>query len=140
MKICHVVYECFPGSYRGGVQKMVYELGLAQAAAGAQVEVWTIGNSQDVRLSPGLLIRYFVGNDRWFSSTALNDALDGAGFDAVHAHNTFLPLNRYAAAAFRRGQRVFFNSHGALDPLLLRPNSLKGLKKLIYARGTPSAP
>ena len=35
--IVHVVYDCVPGAYAGGVQKMVFELASAQRRAGAVV-------------------------------------------------------------------------------------------------------
>ncbi|NBN95974.1 MAG: hypothetical protein EBV31_10275 [Verrucomicrobia bacterium] len=40
--IRHIVYECLPGAYAGGVQKMVFELASAQRRTGADVEVWTV--------------------------------------------------------------------------------------------------
>ena len=40
--IRHLVYECLPGAYAGGVQKMVFELASAQRRLGADVEVWTV--------------------------------------------------------------------------------------------------
>lgn len=40
--VVHVVYDCTPGTYAGGVQKMVFELARAQRQVGANVEVWAL--------------------------------------------------------------------------------------------------
>jgi hypothetical protein len=63
--IVHVVYDCVPGAYAGGVQKMVFELASAQRRAGADVEVWAVnglraGATED---HGGLTLRYFMPDD-----------------------------------------------------------------------------
>jgi glycosyltransferase involved in cell wall biosynthesis len=134
MKICHVVYECFPGTFAGGVQKMVAELATAQARAGNLVSVWTIGDHADRELTGGGLIRYFPGRVRW-GSRAMSRALreHHMEFDIIHAHNTFLPLNRVVAAVAQCGARVYFHAHGALDPQLLAGwRNPKAIKKRLY--------
>lgn len=133
MTICHVVYECYPGHYAGGVQKVVFALGCAQAARGDSVEIWTIGSQPDLVDASGCRIRYFDGRLRRWSSD-LQTALytEWRRFDVIHAHNTFLPLNWLAAGLARRGARVFYHAHGALDPMLLSGWSIKALKKRIY--------
>jgi glycosyltransferase involved in cell wall biosynthesis len=133
VKILHIVYECFPGSFAGGVQKMVLEVASAQAARGDEVEIWTIGKKSSVAPRPGLTIRYFPGRTRW-SSAELRRTL-AAGhrrFAVIHSHNTFLPLNLAVAAVARKGAKVFFHAHGALDPLLLSGMNIKALKKRLY--------
>jgi glycosyltransferase involved in cell wall biosynthesis len=135
MIICHVVYECVPGSFVGGVQKMVYEFGLAQSAQGDRVEIWTVGLGPDIELNDRLRIRYFPGRVQW-SSPALCRALvaEHRRFDIIHSHNTFLPLNRAVAQAALGGAKVFFHAHGALDPQFLRGAAVRAWKKRIYNR------
>lgn len=132
--ICHIVYECTPGRFAGGVQKVVYELAVAQVRRGDFVEIWTLGDLPDHSDSSGLRIRYFKGSRVW-SSRAMWECLvaENNRFDIIHAHNTFLALNRYAADLARRFKsRVFFHAHGALDPQLLSGFSLKAVKKRLY--------
>lgn len=134
LRIAHIVYECEPGRFLGGVQKMVYELSCAQAARGDLVEIFTIGDSPSVQCGDRLRIRYFPGRFH-FGSVELGAALQSEHerFDVFHSHNTFLPLNRYAAFLARRfGRPVFFHVHGALDPVLLKGWGLKPVKKWIY--------
>jgi glycosyltransferase involved in cell wall biosynthesis len=133
MRICHIVYECFPNVYAGGVQKMVIELARAQAERGDSVEIWTIGDLPGMGIRENLRLRYFPGRARW-SSAALGTSLasERNRFDVIHGHNTFLPLNRLVAGAARRGVRVFYHAHGALDPLLLTGLTMKSQKKRLY--------
>jgi glycosyltransferase involved in cell wall biosynthesis len=131
--ICHVVYECLPGAYAGGVQKVAYELAVAQAKQGDTVEIWTMGNLPERRES-GVLIRYFGGNSYWGSPEMRKALRDEQGrFDVIHSHNTFHALNRYVAALAReKGTRVYFHAHGTVDPQLLSGWSAKALKKRLY--------
>ena len=134
MRIAHVVYECEPGRFVGGVQKMVYELARAQAARGDEVEIITVGDRPALQIGERLEIRYFPGKFHW-GSPVIRDVLfkEQARFDVIHAHNTFLPLNRFVAATARRfSKAVYFNTHGALDPVLLSGWHRKALKKRIY--------
>ncbi|MBS0631876.1 MAG: glycosyltransferase family 4 protein [Verrucomicrobia bacterium] len=136
MKILHLVYECLPGAYRGGVQKMVAELALAQGCRGDEVEIWAIGDGPVTQLGPRTLLRYFPGRIRWGSSALRQALLAGhARFDLIHSHNTFLPLNVAAAQAARRGAAVYYHAHGALDPQLLRGWGPKEVKKRLYVSG-----
>ena len=59
--IRHIVYECIPGAYAGGVQKMVFELASAQRRLGQDVEVWTVDADRagQTELHGALPIRYF---------------------------------------------------------------------------------
>jgi glycosyltransferase involved in cell wall biosynthesis len=138
--IRHIVYECLPGKFAGGVQKMVFELASAQLCLGAEVEIWTInkeraGNSE---VHGGLPVRYFRPDKAlgYAKSKALAGALAQLPHDAlVHAHSTFHPLNHDVAATTRRlGLRLFFHPHGALDPILFSNWSVKSLKKRLYLR------
>lgn len=138
--IRHTVYECLPGAYAGGVQKMVFELASAQRRLGADVEVWTVDAVRAGRteVHDGLPVRYFAP-DRAFGyvrSRGLVEALATLPKEAVvHAHSTFHPLNHdFAVAARRLGLRHFFHPHGALDPVLFAGWSLKSLKKRLYHR------
>jgi len=133
MKILHVVYECTPGRFRGGVQKVVWELANAQSMLTDNVEIWTIGPKEEEVKFGALTLRSFLGRAR-FSSKDLRNTLNRRWreFDVIHAHNTFLPLNRYVAALGKRGAKVFYNPHGALDDVLLRGSSIKAWKKRIY--------
>lgn len=136
----HIVYECIPGAYAGGVQKMVFELASAQRRAGADVEIWApdgvrAGSVED---HGGLPIRYFMPDYEFglAKSYRLERALSSLPPGAVlHAHNSFHPLNlQVGRAAGRHVLRHFFSPHGALDPVLLRGWSWKPLKKRIYLR------
>lgn len=136
----HIVYECIPGSYAGGVQKMVFELASAQRRAGADVEIWApdglrAGSVED---HGGLPIRYFMPDYELglAKSYRLERALSSLPQGAVlHAHNSFHPLNlQVGRAAGRHALRHFFSPHGALDPVLLRGWAWKPLKKRIYLR------
>jgi glycosyltransferase involved in cell wall biosynthesis len=136
--IRHLVYECLPGAYAGGVQKMVFELASAQRRLGADVEIWTVDTTRGgkTEIHGGLVIRYFNPDYAlgYVRSASLIDALDALPKDVVlHAHNTFHPLNHDVAVAARRlGLRHFFHPHGALDPILFAGWSLKSVKKRLY--------
>jgi glycosyltransferase involved in cell wall biosynthesis len=136
--IRHLVYECLPGAYAGGVQKMVFELASAQRRLGADVEIWTVDATRGgkTEIHGGLVIRYFNPDYAlgYVRSASLIHALDALPKDVVlHAHNTFHPLNHDVAVAARRlGLRHFFHPHGALDPILFAGWSLKSVKKRLY--------
>jgi glycosyltransferase involved in cell wall biosynthesis len=136
----HVVYECLPGTFAGGVQKMVFELASAQRHAGAAAEIWTVdaGRAGVTEIHAGLPIRYFKPDVAWgyARSAGLVAALAGLPKGAIiHAHSTFHPLNHDVATEARRlDLGVFFHPHGALDPVLFSGWSLKSLKKRLYLR------
>ncbi len=136
--IRHIVYECLPGTYAGGVQKMVFELASAQRRLGEDVEVWTVNAARagKTELHGPLPIRYFSPGYAlgYVRSRELTKALSTLPRDAVvHAHSTFHPLNHdVAVVARRRRLRHFFHPHGALDPALSVGWSLKSLKKRLY--------
>lgn len=138
--IRHVVYECLPGAYAGGVQKMVFELASAQRRLGADVEIWTVDAARAgaTEVHGGLPLRYFKPDDAfgYVRSLELVGALSTLPKDAVlHAHSTFHPLNHdVAVVARRRGLRLFFHPHGALDPVLFAGWSPKAIKKRLYHR------
>lgn len=140
MNIIHIVYECTPGVFRGGVQKVVLELAEAQLRLGCDVEIWALNGDADalVKTSGGVTIRNFSyssfpGGVK--GSRSLINALSSlmrCGL-ILHAHNTFHPINiqvgRFARA---NGVPVFYHTHGALDPKLFQGFSFKALKKKIY--------
>mgnify|MGYP006276543715 CR=1 FL=1 len=138
--IRHVVYECLPGVFAGGVQKMVFELASAQRRTGADVEVWTVDapRAGSAEVFDGLTIRYFPPDPAWgyVRSRALIRELETSPPASIlHAHSTFHPLNHDVAVAARRlGRKLFFHPHGALDPALFGGWSLKSLKKRLYLR------
>jgi glycosyltransferase involved in cell wall biosynthesis len=138
--IRHLVYECLPGAYAGGVQKMVFELASAQRRLGADVEIWTVDAARagKTEVHGGLPVRYFSPDYAmgYVRSLELNGALSTLPKEAVlHAHSTFHPLNHDLAVVARRlGLRHFFHPHGALDPVLFAGWSLKALKKRLYHR------
>lgn len=141
LTIRHIVYECVPGAYVGGVQKIVFELASAQRRAGADVEIWTLdairaGARED---HGGLPIRYFMPEAALglAQSYRLEKALESLPpGSCLHAHNTFHPLNLQVGRAARRfRQRAFYHPHGALDQVLLRGWQWKTLKKRLYVLG-----
>ena len=138
--IRHIVYECVPGAYAGGVQKMVYELAFAQRQLGADVEVWApdairAGSTEDFE---GLPIRYFypeplfgLARSRRLGRAVLNLPVGSV----VHAHNSFHPLDLQVGRAARSsGLRAYYHTHGAFDPVLFSGQSFKSLKKRIHLR------
>ena len=136
--IRHIVYECVPGAYAGGVQKMVYELASAQRQLGADVEVWApdairAGSNEDFE---GLQIRYFMPGAGLglAQSYRLEQAIAELPRNSVlHAHSTYHPLNLQVGRAARRcGHRTFYHPHGALSPVWLRGWGWKALKKRFY--------
>lgn len=138
--IIHVVYDCVPGAYAGGVQKMVFELASAQRRAGADVEVWAVnalraGATED---HGGLTLRYFMPDAAL--GLVKSDRLEAhlralpPGF-VLHAHNSFHPLNvQVGEAAAARGFPVYYHPHGAMDPSLFQGWSWRALKKRLYIR------
>jgi len=138
--IRHVVYECLPGAYAGGVQKMVFELASAQRRLGADVEIWTPDaiRAGSTEVFDGLPVCYFYPDPLFglARSRRLSRELATLPADVVlHAHNTFNPLNvQVDRAASARGLKVFFNPHGALDPALFSGWDLKSVKKRLYIR------
>ena len=138
--IVHVVYDCVPGAYAGGVQKMVFELASAQRRAGADVEVWTVnavraGATED---HGGLTLRYFMPDDALglVKSDRLEAHLRALPTGRVlHAHNSFHPLNlQVGEAAAARGFPAYYHPHGALDPSLFQGWSWGAVKKRLYIR------
>jgi glycosyltransferase involved in cell wall biosynthesis len=138
--IRHIVYECLPGAYAGGVQKMVFELASAQRRLGADVEIWTPDaiRAGSTEVFDGLPVRYFYPDPLFglARSHRLSRELATLPSDVVlHAHNTFNPLNvQVDRAATTRGLKVFFNPHGALDPALFSGWDFKSVKKRLYIR------
>jgi glycosyltransferase involved in cell wall biosynthesis len=138
--IRHIVYECLPGAYAGGVQKMVFELASAQRRLGADAEIWTPDaiRAGSTEIFDGLPVRYFYPDPLFglARSHRLSRELATLPADVVlHAHNTFNPLNvQVDRAATARGLKVFFNPHGALDPALFSGWDFKSVKKRLYIR------
>jgi glycosyltransferase involved in cell wall biosynthesis len=138
--IRHIVYECLPGAYAGGVQKMVFELASAQRRLGADAEIWTPDaiRAGSTEIFDGLPVRYFYPDPLFglARSHRLSRELATLPSDVVlHAHNTFNPLNvQVDRAATARGLKVFFNPHGALDPALFSGWDFKSVKKRLYIR------
>jgi len=136
--IRHIVYECLPGAYAGGVQKMVFELASAQRRLGADVEIWTVNATRagSTEHFEGLPIRYFYP-DRAFGlakSKRMEQAFADLPRDSVlHSHCTYHPLNlQVGRAARRHGHRAFYHPHGALSPLWLKGWNFQAFKKRAY--------
>jgi poly(glycerol-phosphate) alpha-glucosyltransferase len=136
--IRHIVYECVPGAYAGGVQKMVFELASAQRRLGTDVEIWTpdairAGSTEDF---DGLPIRYFMPSRALglAQSYRLERAIAELPPESVlHAHATYHPLNLQVGRAARRcGHRAFYHPHGALSQVWLRGWGWKALKKRLF--------
>lgn len=138
--IRHVVYECLPGAYAGGVQKMVFELAMAQRRLGADVEIWTPNalRAGSTEWSDELPIRYFSSDPLFGLARSFRLAREIATLPksaVLHAHNTFNPLNMQVGnAAAAHGLKAFYHPHGALDPALFSDWSPKSLKKRLYIR------
>ena len=136
--IRHIVYECLPGVFPGGVQKMAFELALAQHRLGAEVEVWTTDarRAGTTEVFGGLPVRYFKP-DRTFGYAKSRDMVDAIAAlpenSVLHGHSTYHLLNLQVGRAARRYRhRVFYHPHGALSPVWLRGYNLQVLKKRAY--------
>lgn len=144
MNILHLAYSCFPGQYRGGVSKIVYELGCSQAKSGHNVTIYSTNVNSGVRVDhtteivkdEGLHIRYFpVLWPRWYFSPKMYSALrtNIDQYDVLHAHNTWLAPNAFAWLIKQfRGVATFFNPHGALDPVVMRRTMGMYVRKRAY--------
>jgi glycosyltransferase involved in cell wall biosynthesis len=145
LSILHVAYSCIPGVYHGGISKIVYELSQAQAALGHHVTIFTTNYNypekvdvplQQPVVSDGVTLWYFPAHHpRWMRSPALRAALlsPEVAFDVVHSHNTWLALNKYAAeAAQRHRARLFYHTHGALDPVVVNRGWRMQMRKRLY--------
>ena len=138
--IRHIVYECLPGAYAGGVQKMVFELASAQRRLGADVEIWTPNawRAGSTEIFDELPIRYFAANPLLGLARSFRLREEIAILPKtviLHAHNTFNPLNlQVGDAASEHGLKAFYHPHGALDPALFSDWSPKSLKKRVYIR------
>ena len=136
--IRHVVYECLPGAYAGGVQKMVFELASAQRRLGADVEIWTpdVIRAGSTEVFDGLPIRYFYAEPLFglARSYRLRREIGTLPKHAiVHGHSSFNPLNMQVGnAAAEHGLKAFYHPHGAFDPVLLSGWSPKAVKKRAY--------
>lgn len=138
--VIHVVYECTPEEFRGGVQKVAFELALAQKSLGQQVEIWTFSNvaKQDVTVG-AVKIKYLpytsVFGIKYSRSLALMLKKRLDDIDVIHGHNTFHPIN-FQVHLFCElyKKKVAYHPHGALDPNLFKGYSFSALKKKIYIR------
>ncbi len=143
--IRHIVYECLPGAYAGGVQKMVFELASAQRRLGADVEIWTPNalRAGSTEIFDDLPIRYFYPDPLFGMARSFRLKQEIATLPQtaiLHAHNTFNPLNlQVGEAATEHRLKAFYHPHGALDPTLFSDWSAKSLKKRLYIR-TMSVP
>jgi len=139
-RIIHVVYDCNPVQYRGGVARVAFELAQSQART-RKVEIWSFSNelAGTERQYDRVLIRYFeslkIGNVLWSLQLRQQLARQSGSICVLHAHNTFHPLNwQIGAFAKRNSIPVFFHPHGAIDSVLLTGNSPSRLKKRFYLK------
>lgn len=145
MKVLHVVYDCRPGNFGGGVAKMVFELACAQVRNGVDAEIWTVSDelAGQTQIWNGVSIRYFKPEHSGgflrissvVGSRAIVEAIvsGGANRPIIHAHNTFHPLNVEAGKAARKiGAIHYFHPHGALDPMLFPDLSARAVLKKSY--------
>lgn len=141
-RVVHVVYECVPGEFRGGVQKAVLELASAQAALGAAVEIWAVDDVRAGSVTPvptagaPVRLRWFAGERTLgnLRSQAIAEAMAREpGIGVLHGHNTFHWLNvQIGRAARKRAIPAFFHPHGALDPALFAGTSASAAKKRLW--------
>lgn len=138
--IVHVVYNCTPDVFAGGVAKMVLELATAQSAF-RKVVICAYASDQrnEVRINDNLHIKYFRGSkflDVVYSTEICRYLIaEKERILVIHAHNTFHPLNRQVSkVAASLCVPIFFHPHGALDPVLFRGFSIQNLKKMLYVR------
>ena len=140
-RIIHVVYECIPGQFKGGVQKVSLELACAQKSLGLDVELWTLSGSEnwDSVIFNDVPVRYFKSESVFgvFGSKEMLDELQKMKslISVVHAHNTFHRLNLQVGAFCKKNSvSVFYHPHGALDPSLFSGLSFQSIKKKLYIK------
>lgn len=138
--IRHIVYKCLPGAFSGGVQKMAFELAMAQRRLGAEVEVWTTDapRAGTTEVFGGLPVRYFKP-DKAFGYAKSRDMVDAIAAlpenSVLHGHSTYHLLNlQIGRVARRHRHRAFYHPHGALSPIWLGGYGLHALKKRLYIR------
>lgn len=140
-KVIHVVYECIPGEFRGGVQKVAFELALAQNKIGLDVEIWSLYKTEpkeDVDCN-GVKIRYFKAKYLFGVARSINLIREliimKEMISIIHSHNTFHWLN-IQLGKFSRYYSIpiFYHPHGALDNNLFNDFKFKSLKKRIYIK------
>lgn len=141
MLVIHVVYECVPGQFKGGVQKVALELACAQKELGLNVEIWTLSGSKsiDTVCHNGVNVKYFKSEKTFgvSGSKSLIDELDKVKSEIaiVHAHNTFHKLNLQVGQFCNENQTpVYYHPHGALDPSLFSGFGFQAIKKKIYIK------
>ena len=146
MRILHLVYDCVPDFFQGGIQKVVYNLALHQSRLGHDVSVFTLLNSPKHGDRPlhffheGVNFRYFEPKGGTWKlrskSVELKRFLLSGDFDfeVVHSHNAFSPLNGYAVATTERhGCKLFQHLHGSfLATSRVKKSQLSYFKKAIY--------
>ncbi|MGV2989285.1 glycosyltransferase [Vibrio sp. E150_011] len=139
--IIHVVYDCVPGVFRGGVQKVVVDLALAQYKNGANVEIWALKenkNCPDIDYK-GLKIKYFDSYTVFgvkLSFELINSLmLIKKDIDIIHCHSTFHPINfQVAYFSVNNNVKLACHTHGALDVKLFSGLKFQHLKKRVYIK------
>ena len=147
MKILHVVISMVPGEFRGGTSTIAYRLAQAQAKLGHTVTVFTTDRNARRKVdrpllepvkSEGITVCHFpTRRFPAYSSPRMRTAILAAADNGavVHSHCVFLPLNRYVDEVQRtRGAPCFYHTHGSLDPVVLRWERRKWLKKYLYIK------
>lgn len=107
MRILHLVYDCIPGVFIGGIQKVVYELARHQCLIeGYHVSIYALyDEDRDIGMGmefirDGIHFRYFKPDGKWHlraqSPELLNELRKNSNdYDVIHSHNVFSPINRY---------------------------------------------
>jgi hypothetical protein len=89
------------------VDKTVYHLSKAQAAAGHRVHVFCLTAKESLSID-GVTVRGFGPCRNPFTlPVALKDAIEEAAPDVVHLHSVFIPQNITLARWLREGQIAY---------------------------------
>lgn len=139
--IVHVVYECEPGEFKGGVQKVTLELASAQKKIGMDVEIWTLSKDENKKsiIYNDVPVKYFKPEVLFgvYNSVELIKSLENEkiNISIIHSHNTYHPLNLQIGKFCRLNKiPVFYHPHGALDSSLFNGYSFQALKKKLYIK------
>lgn len=144
MKIAHIVYSLDPNRFRGGISKVVYDLGRAQSQLGHDVTILTtdVNGNEKVGLDEfnenTFKIKRFSAQR--FPEFGSKDMLmhmlgNNEAYAVIHGHCIFLPFNRYVKKVRDLYKiKTFYHAHGSLDPKVFNKGIIKRFKKTLYMR------
>ncbi len=139
MEIVHLVLGKANPERMNGVNKVVYQLAVAQAAAGRRVSVWGITRDPTPNFPPrpfGTRLFRAYRNKFKLDPALVKAVLDEGGDKVFHLHGGFNPGIAAAARLLaKRGRRFVFTPHGAYNLIAFRKSRwMKTLFFRLYER------